>query len=280
MIGLHNAEYTLYSSPFSLYSMMARHTVQLGPTTYGAKPPQKITLGFVNHGKNENLRESYLKVNPKGQVPAMTGNVLERALTDSHSISLYLAEKHYPAMLPPQHETIIRDLLKRIHAIYGLSFNKKKPTPEMMQHNPSPAEDILRRTDISPEYRKALEVKLTFHNENNGVAFQPAIVAKAYTDLRAIFTEITEHRKQSGVSNDADWTFGAEVGPTVLDSHLLPLVLRCIEVGNDELIPQELQRWAEIKVKGPVWQKVMHGRPTRWDPSMGPVEEMQDMMSF
>lgn len=158
-----NAEYTLYSFPFSLYSMMARHTVQLGPTTHGARPPKQITLHFVNHLKNDNLKEDYLRVNPKGQIPAMTGSCLEQPLTDSISISLHLAEKHYPAMLPAGHAAVIRDLLKRIHAIYGLSFNNKNPTPEMMQYNPSPVEDILKRTDLSPEYRKALEAKLKLY---------------------------------------------------------------------------------------------------------------------
>ncbi|KAJ9203242.1 hypothetical protein DTO164E3_2713 [Paecilomyces variotii] len=280
MAELGNAEYTLYSSPFSLYSMMSRHTIQLGPTTHDARPPRKITLSFVNHRKNENLKEDYLvRVNPKGQVPAMTGNILEQPLTDSISISLYLAVKHYPAMLPAEHAAVIRGLLERIHSIYGLSFSNKNPTPEMMQYNPSPVEDLLKRPDLSPEYRKALEAKLEFHNKTNAVAFQPAVVAKARADLQAIFAEIIEHRKQSGASEE-DWTFGARVGPTVLDSHLLPLVLRCIEAGNGEFVPQELQRWAEIKANSPGWQKVMHGRPTRYDPSMGPVEDMKEMMSL
>ncbi|BDD60303.1 hypothetical protein MPDQ_004913 [Monascus purpureus] len=276
------AEYTLYSSPFSFYSMMARHTIQLGPITRDARPPQKITLSFVNHRKNENLKEHYLlTVNPNGQIPAMTGNVLEQPLTDSLSISLYLAEKHYPAMLPAEHATIIRDLLERIHAIHGPSYSNKNPTAEMKQHNPSPVEDILRKNGLSPEYRTALEAKLRFHNKNYGVAFRPAVVAKAHTDLKTIFEEIIEHRRQSGASDTAaEWTFGTQVGPTVLDSHLLPLVLRCIDAGNAELVPPELQRWAGVKVKSPAWQKVMHGRPTVWNPSMGPIEDMQEMMTL
>ncbi|KAI5919766.1 hypothetical protein F4810DRAFT_685620 [Camillea tinctor] len=281
MANFNNAEYILYSSPFSLYSMMARHTIQLGPTTKDAKPPQKITLHFINHRKNENLTEDYLKVNPKGQVPAMTGNVLERPLTDSISISLHLAEKHYPAMLPAEHASTIRNLLQRMHAIPGLSISNRNPTAEMIKYNPSPVEDILKRTDISPEYRAALEAKLKFHNEINAKAFQPEVVIKARTDLQAIFAEIIEHRKKSGVYDNAEeWTFGPQVGPTALDSHLLPLSMRCIEAGNSELVPQELRAWAEAKVKTPIWEKVMHGRPTRYDHSMGPVEDMKEMMSL
>lgn len=166
MADLDNAEYTLYSAPFSLYSMMARHTIQLGRTTHNARPPKRITLSFVNRsrGKEDNLSEDYLiKVNPKGQVPAMTGNVLKQPLTDSISISLYLAENHYPALLPAKHAAVIKDLLQRFHSIYGLSFGNKNPTPEMVKHNPSPVEDLLKRADISPEYRKALETKLKLY---------------------------------------------------------------------------------------------------------------------
>ena len=163
MSELNNAEYTLYSSPFSLYSMMARHTIQLGPTTRDAKPPKKISLHFINHKKNENLKEDYLKVNPKGQVPALTGNVLQQPLLDSISISLYMAESHYPAMLPSEHASVIRDLMGRIHGIYGLSFSNKNPTTEMTQRNPSPVEDLLKRDDLSPEYRRLLEAKLDLY---------------------------------------------------------------------------------------------------------------------
>lgn len=163
MAELENAEYTLYSSPFSLYSMMARHTIQLGRASSNARPPKSITLHFINHRKDKNLEEEYLKVNPKGQVPAMTGNVLEHPLTDSISISLYLAENHYPALLPPEHAAVIKDLLQRFHSIYGLSFSNPKPTAEMKQYNPSPVEGLLKRTDISPEYRKLLEGKLKLY---------------------------------------------------------------------------------------------------------------------
>lgn len=163
MADLNNADYTLYSSPFSLYSMMARHTIQLGRMSQNARPPKSITLDFIYHRKDRNLEEDYLRVNPKGQVPAMTGNVLEQPLTDSISISLYMAEKHYPALLPAEHAAVIKDLLQRFHSIYGLSFSNLKPTSVMDHYNPSPVEKILERTDISPEYRKLLEGKLKLY---------------------------------------------------------------------------------------------------------------------
>lgn len=163
MTDLRNAEYTLYSAPFSLYSMMARHTVQLGPLTDHTTPPCNIDLSFINHGKNDNLKEEYLKINPKGQIPSLVGNVLKEPLTDSISISLYLAEKHYPALLPTAQAALIKQLLERIHQVNGPSINNKKASPEMQKYNPSPAAEMLKRTDISPEYRKALEFKLRLY---------------------------------------------------------------------------------------------------------------------
>ncbi|KAM0351739.1 hypothetical protein ACHAPU_002251 [Fusarium lateritium] len=245
-------------------------------------PPKSINLSFVNHKAHENLNEDYLiKVNPKGQVPSMTGDVLDKPLTDSLSISLHLAEKHYPAMLGAQHENVVRDLFGRLHAVYGLSISNKNPTPEMTKHNPSPVERILQRDDISPEYRSALEAKLAFHNKYNGVAFQPDVVAKNRLDLRTIFQEVVDHRRKSdSIDKDEEWTFGSDIGPTILDSHLLPFVLRCMEVGNEDLVPSELERWAEAKARSQSWNKVMHGRPTTYHSSMGPVAEMQDMMSL
>lgn len=113
------------------------------------------------------------------------------------------------------------------------------------------------------------------------MAFQPDVVAKNRAGLKALFEEIVEHRRQSGAyDNDDDWTFGSQVGSTILDSHLLPFVLRCIEVGSLDLVPAELRRWAEVKEKSPAWQRVMHGRPTQYHPSMGPVADMHDMMSL
>ena len=104
-------------------------------------------------------------------------------------------------------------------------------------------------------------------------------MAKARADLQAILAEITEHRKQSG-DIEPEWTFGSKGGPTVLDSHLLAFVLRCMDAGNDELVPEELQRWARVTAKGPSWEKVMHGKSTRYSPSMGPLEDMKEMMSL
>lgn len=118
---------------------------------------------------------------------------------------------------------------------------------------------------------------------NNATAFHPDVVARAKANLRAIFDEVTEHRRISGAYDKVsppEWTFGNEVGPTALDSHLLPLVLRCLDAGNGHLVTIDLRRWAAAMAESPVWQKVMHGRPTKWDASMGDVEHMQEFMSW
>lgn len=119
------------------------------------------------------------------------------------------------------------------------------------------------------------------HDQGYGIAFHPDVVKKAHADVQTIFAEIIDLRKQSGAfTNPEEWTFGAKVGPTILDSHLLPLALRCIEVWFTELVPEELRLWAKAKEKSPTWEKVMHGRPTTYDPSMGPIEDMHEMLTL
>lgn len=106
-------------------------------------------------------------------------------------------------------------------------------------------------------------------------------MAKAHNDLRDIFAEIIEVRKLIGIDQpETEWIFGSEIGPTALDSHSLPLVLRCMDAGNAELVPDELQHWAKSMEKTSTWQKVMHGKPTLWNASMGPIGEMSEMMSL
>ena len=177
------AQFTLYSSPFSLYSMMVRHTIYLGTTTTGATSPGTIALSFINTRKDHNLSEHYLlRVNPKGQIPALTGNGLDQPLVGSPSISLYLAEEYYPAMLPAGSAAIIKDLLQRVHAVHGPSFSNKNPTAEMMRHSPSPAENILSKTDLSPEYRKALEAKVELCVPSLSVSFKLNTIPWHYAD--------------------------------------------------------------------------------------------------
>jgi hypothetical protein len=62
-----DAECILYVFPFSLYSIMARLTAAFGAKHDPENAP-RIRMRLVNLHRGEQVLESYLKLNPKGEV--------------------------------------------------------------------------------------------------------------------------------------------------------------------------------------------------------------------
>lgn len=156
--------YTLHMFPFSLYSIMVRLTLALGSTYHGESPPSllpKVDLKLVNLHRDMEMEEEYLRINPKGQVPALTSEGRE-TLTDSLDISYHFCREYFPKMLPELHKDKIMDLLAKLHAISGpsLSVKDKEMTQKSGVEWPNPQlYKLLARDDISDEYRRALEFK-------------------------------------------------------------------------------------------------------------------------
>lgn len=160
MASEQEPHYVLYIFPFSLYSIMVRFTIALGNTYHKTSRVPVVENRLVNLHDDEEMTEWYLKINPKGQVPAMTANVLASPMPDSLDMSYHFVEQYYPGLLPEVHREIIQDLLSRVHAIEGSSLTIKEPRQELTVEVPNPGLDVLlARTDISDEYRRALEYK-------------------------------------------------------------------------------------------------------------------------
>ena len=160
MASSEDARYVLYVFPFSLYSIMVRFTIALGRDYHKAIKAPVIENRLVNLHEDEELTEWFLKINPKGQVPAMTSNVLASPLPDSLAMSYHFCEHHYPGLLPEAHRQVIQDLLSKVHDIEGSSLSVKNPRKELTVEVPNPGLDkLLERADISEEYRRALESK-------------------------------------------------------------------------------------------------------------------------
>lgn len=158
-----DTHYVLYIFPFSLYSIMARFTAALG-AAYHAPPGHstpRIELRLVNLHTDEEMEEEYLlRVNSKGQVPAMSSSALPATLTDSLDISYWLANEHYPGLLPDAHRTEIVELLGELHAIQAQSLSVKKVREGYEVEFPNPKlDEHLARDDISDSYRQALKYK-------------------------------------------------------------------------------------------------------------------------
>lgn len=63
------------------------------------------------------------------------------------------------------------------------------------------------------------------------------------------------------LSEDAPWLFGSS-RPTVLDAHLIIVLGRLQDVGRTAVVPDRLQRYADMAFATPELQSVMQGRRT------------------
>lgn len=143
---------------------MVRLTLALGRRYHGESSSSllpQVNLKLVNLHRDMEMEEEYLRINPKGQVPALTLEGRE-PLTDSLDISYFFCRKYLPKMLPELHKDRIQELLTKLHDISGpsLSVKEESITEELMVEWPNPQlYKLLARNDISDDYRRALEFK-------------------------------------------------------------------------------------------------------------------------
>ncbi|KAJ3497129.1 hypothetical protein NLG97_g2140 [Lecanicillium saksenae] len=257
--------YTLHMFPFSLYSIMVMYTYVLGKDVSDGLGGVAISNKLVNLHRDENIDEDYLKrVNPKGLVPTLTGGSLTEPLPESLAISYWLSS-HYPRLLPEAREKDIRQLLSDIHSIQGMCLSVERGT--RMEKVPCDADEPLQRTDLSPEYRQALEYKQRIHRETLETALTDARVAEAENQTRTLFKNVSKIYR-----GEDNWIFGKN--PTLLDGHLVPFIVRLLDCEREDLIPENLQNYAKRHAASPQWNRVMHAKPTRWNVSLGHVSDM------
>lgn len=151
--------YDLYHSPYSICALMARMTIALRPKT---ESDRNVFLEhYINLFNEDQLTEGYLKVNPKGQVPALDSGALPSSLTDSVDITRWACDE-YPELAPAQHREKIFRLLQDLHKIQYLSLTFR---PDEMLGGKITAgiegsiQRRLNQQGISDSYRRALEVK-------------------------------------------------------------------------------------------------------------------------
>ena len=70
------------------------------------------------------------------------------------------------------------------------------------------------------------------------------------------------------------WLFGEAAGPTLLDAHAVPLLVRMLDNDRGDLVPAELQEYARNIKQLPEWDQVVHGRATQWNVGYGPVASL------
>ncbi|KAJ9639701.1 hypothetical protein H2204_003772 [Knufia peltigerae] len=213
---------------------------------------QEVEVDLFNDGQ---LDEHFLtKVNRKGQVPALTAPTLDKPMADSLEITHYLIE-HYPDLTPKEHKDESLRLLRAVHALnyFALSFPDR---PHVVAGFVKSINDRLARDDISDEYRSALEYKLSVTNAEKVEGIRPEAVRANEEAARNLMKTC-----EALLSEDAPWLFGSS-RPTVLDAHLIIVLGRLQDVGRTAVVPDRLQKYADMAFATPELQSVMQGRRT------------------
>ncbi|KAL4903128.1 hypothetical protein BDW74DRAFT_52538 [Aspergillus multicolor] len=258
------ADPCLYTYPFSVQSLVVHFAIVFALRAK-QRPSRELTqLGFrlVNVDRNENLREWYLKVNPYGRVPTLTYSALPSPLTDALSIVYWICDQ-CPSLLPKAHQTEICRLLTQLHESLD-RYGAANPT----------VDDLLTNHDITPTHRKALEYKRDCQRKQRELVSLNLSDGQSMTANSISFmNEIVE--LQDKYSKRGTWIFGDKVGPTVLDAHVVPFVTRLEDIGLEDLVPDQLRKYADRIKKLPQGKEAMGQRPTVWDASLGPIDEIR-----
>ncbi|KJZ75799.1 hypothetical protein HIM_04956 [Hirsutella minnesotensis 3608] len=261
------AVYTLHYFPFSLYSLMARFAFVLGRELNPATAPT-LEIRLVSTLNQDNLSEAYLtQVNKKGQVPALTSPALESTLDDSYAIAKWLC-KRQPELLPEEHRETIERLMDKLYTFHAKVLLEP---PENQKHGvPNQAAAMLESTELTEGHRRALEIKSLFHDTFFSWTLDPNGIVKGQEQAREFLRELDVLLGENG--EEKKWLFGPK--PTILDAYAWTLVARLMEWNRFDVIPERVRRFTEKVLKTEEWNKVTHGRPTRWTESVGDVAKL------
>jgi len=107
------------------------------------------------------------------------------------------------------------------------------------------------------------------------LALEDENIVVAEAKAQELFTSVM------ALSNDqakgSTWILGDNPGPTVLDAHLVPFIVRLLDCGRSALVPEKLQTYAKQITTFPSWQEVSHGRSTLWNVSFGHVHLLKNI---
>ncbi|KAJ9497466.1 hypothetical protein H2202_006890 [Exophiala xenobiotica] len=227
-------KYHLYHNDYSLCSLQVRYTLALAGKPREGLATMHIELIDVDLFNSGQLDEFFLtNINPKGQAD----------------------------LLPQQHEGNIRELLKAVHALnyFALSFPDRPQVAASFVKN---IQDRLARDDISEEYRKALEYKLSVTTQMKVHGIRPDAVRANEQKARELMGRLEALLSSSSSGKgEGPWLFGLEQ-PTALDAHVVILIGRLQDVGRTSVVSERLLEYTDAAFQTPKLQTVMAGRRT------------------
>lgn len=98
-------------------------------------------------------------------------------------------------------------------------------------------------------------------------------VATAEEQARSVLATVAEEYRRH--HDSSPWLFGEATGPTLLDAHLVPFIVRLGEAGRSHLTTSELLAYTETVVAMPQWRQVTRGRRTLWGIEYGHVHLLE-----
>ncbi|KAK5200287.1 hypothetical protein LTR92_000830 [Exophiala xenobiotica] len=239
-------KYHLYHNDYSLYSLQVRYTLALAGKPREGLAPMQIELTDVDLFNSGQLAEFFLtNINPKGQAggfrPCKCTFRGTRAISEN-------------------------ELLKAVHALnyFALSFPDRPQVATSFVKN---IQDWLARDDISDEYRKALEYKLSVTTQMKVHGIQPDAVRANEQKARELMGRLEALLSSSSSSSSekgegqGPWLFGLEQ-PTALDAHVVILIGRLQDVGRTSVVSERLLEYTDAAFQTPKLQTVMAGRRT------------------
>ncbi|KAI8581999.1 hypothetical protein K450DRAFT_230313 [Umbelopsis ramanniana AG] len=247
----------LYYKPASLYSSMVRMVI-------AEKGIKDIKFNEVDLEHFQNLSPDYIKINPKGQVPAYVSQ--DETLTESLDISMYL-ESHYssPSLLPGESSARSR-VIADLASLYDISYFAicfGVSTPEQAEKERSAKEavvkknvdEVKRQMELHPELREQYETRIQIYGNKSKYILDPAAVQANWVKLRALLDAFEDNLTYGKfLSKENDYS--------LLDAHATPVLARLVKIGHEQEIQSRsrlAEYWARLQERDSF--KTVYDRP-------------------
>jgi glutathione S-transferase len=229
----------IYYKPGSIFSSMVRMVV-------AEKGIKDIEYKEVDLDNMRNLAPDYIKINPKGEVPAYVSN--GQTISGSLDISMYL-ESHYPSPSLLPGETSARSrVTEDLAALHDISYfsitwgvtsavqaeQLQAQKEALLKRN---REEVERQMEIHPELHEQYAIRIKTFDDKAKLILDPVAGQENWAKLRTLlntFEERLSHGQFLSQENDF----------SLLDGHATPVLARLVRLGHEKEIQSRPRLWA------------------------------------